>query len=58
MWYPVGVIFTAVIKILWKFAINAVVLWVIGQFLIPSLPHDYVTLAKIAGILAVVNYFF
>ena len=53
-----GVIFTAVIKILWKFAINAVVLWVIGQFLIPSLPHDYVTLAKIAGILAVVNYFF
>lgn len=44
------------IKLLWKFGINAAVLYVIGWILIPSLPHDYFTIAKIAAILAVVNF--
>lgn len=58
VWYPMGVILIAVVKILWKFAINAAALLVIGWVLVPSLPHDYLTLAKIAAFLALVNYFF
>ena len=53
-----GVVLTAVIKILWKFAVNAVALWLIGWVLAPSLPRDYLTLAEIAAALAIVNYFF
>lgn len=50
--------FAIVIKILWKFVVNAVALWFIGWVLIPSLPHDYLTIAKIAAVLALVHYFF
>ncbi|MEK7541313.1 MAG: hypothetical protein AAB533_00490 [Patescibacteria group bacterium] len=46
------------IKILWKFAVNALALWIIAWVLAPSLPHDYLTLAEIAAVLAIVNYFF
>lgn len=52
-----GVIRTIMVKILWKFALNAVVLWLIGWVLAPSLPLDYLTIAKIAAVLAIVNFF-
>lgn len=58
VWYLVGVGFCAMIKLLWKFGINAAALYVIGWVLVPSLPHDYLTIAEIAAILAVVNFFF
>lgn len=58
LWYPIGVILAGMIKILWKFAINAAALWLIGWVLAPALPLDYLTIAKIAAFLALVNYFF
>jgi len=58
LWYPVEVILIAVIKILWKFGINLAALFLIGWVLAPAFPHDYLTLIKAAGVLAVVNYFF
>lgn len=45
------------IKILWKFAVNAAALYLLGWVLGLSLPRDYVSLAEIAAVLAVVNYF-
>ncbi|TSD04675.1 MAG: hypothetical protein Greene071436_85 [Parcubacteria group bacterium Greene0714_36] len=58
LWYRVRVIFTAVIKVLWKFGINLAALILIGWILVPAIPHDYLTLIKVAGVLALVNYFF
>lgn len=46
------------IRLLWKFAVNAAALYVIGWVLVPSLPHDYLTIAEIAALLAIVNFFF
>lgn len=57
VWYPKEHTVASVIKILWKFVVNAVALYLLGWVLGISLPHDYVSLAEIAAVLAVVNYF-
>ena len=46
------------IKILWKFGVNAAALLIIGWVLVPTMPTDVLTLVKVAGVLALVNYFF